>query len=464
MCCNHTGVQIREAVSKDGLFFLDFDQLKTDNLYLKIFALVKDINMLFFSAKRGLFALTVIVFALLLVTAPFANAQSKPQKPTDLPGDGKKNGRSTPQTEEERLKAEADKKRLEQEKNAVIDTTVEKIETNIVNVDAVVFNKKTGQIITGLKKENFAIFENGVKQNISNFSTPDSPITVTLVVEFSKWTEALGQAAGGSFEPGTYEVIRPVSLFLAKFIKPPNDYASVIAFDMRPTPLTDFTNDPARLNAAVNILLRNQPAFRENNLFDALKFALIGGRADSVVLDNSKEEKSDYAGMVDVRSKRRAIILVASGIDTFSRINYDEVRRIIQEAGVPIYIISTGNLFYKKYESYLGATDGLLGQPGRLTFLQAQNTMNTFAKETGGVHYPMTFEGEVPGYLQNINAMLRNQYALSYDLTEGHEAGKKYKLEVMVDVDGDGQYDNKTYVVQHKPFYSTPRAPVPKKK
>ena len=48
----------------------------------------------------------------------------------------------------------------------------------------------------------------------------------------------LGAAAGGYFEPGVYEVIKPVAYFLAKFIKPPNDYASVIAFDLRPTPIT----------------------------------------------------------------------------------------------------------------------------------------------------------------------------------------------------------------------------------
>ena len=47
------------------------------------------------------------------------------------------------------------------------------------------------------------------------------------------------------FDPGTYEVIRPVAMFLSQFIKPPDDYVSVVAFDMRPTtPLTDFTNDP----------------------------------------------------------------------------------------------------------------------------------------------------------------------------------------------------------------------------
>ncbi|MFM9903399.1 MAG: VWA domain-containing protein [Pyrinomonadaceae bacterium] len=418
--------------------------------------------MLFFPIKR-LYLTSAIVLATLAVFTLPAMSQSKPQKPTTAPGDQKKNPRTAPQTEAERLKAEEEKKRAEEEKNAIIDTTIEKIETKIVNVDAVVFNKKTGQIITGLKKENFAIFENGIKQNISNFATPESPITVTLVVEFSKWTEMFGSAAGGQFEPGTYEVIRPVAQFLSKFIKPPNDYASVIAFDVRPTPITDFTNDPARLSASVNLLLRNQPAFRENNLFDALKFALIGGRGDSVVLENSKSDTAIYGGMVDVKSKRRAIILVASGIDTFSRINYDTTRRIIQEAGVPIYIISTGNLFFKKYEQYLGATDDITGGPGRLTFLQAQNTMNTFALESGGKHFPMTFEGEVPSYLNDINAMLRNQYSLSYDLTDNHEPGKKYKIEVKVDVDGDGEYDTKLFTVQHKPFYSTPKIDTKKK-
>lgn len=413
--------------------------------------------MYFLTCKRFIFApLSFILLAVLLMpSVPFA--QSRPQKTERPAGEGKKNNRPAPMTEEERKKAEEEKRRLEEEKNAIIDPTTEKVEANIVNVDTVVYNKKSGQIISGLKKENFTIYENGVKQEITNFATPESPITVSLVVEYSKWTELFGSAAGGYWEPGAYEVIRPVAYFLSRFIKPPHDYASVIAFDLRPTPITDFTNDPARLNETVNLLLRNRPAFRENNLFDALKLALVGGRADSVVLENSKNEKAEYGGMVDVKSKRRAIILVASGIDTFSRINYDQVRRIIQEAGVPIYIISTGNLFYKKYEHLLGPTDGLSGMPGRLTFLQAQNAMNTFAKESGGMHYPMTFEGEIPGYLNSINGLLRSQYSLAYDLGEKHEPGKKYKLEVKVDVDGDGQTDEKAFEVRHRPYYTTPK-------
>ena len=413
--------------------------------------------MLYLSFRRFVFA----GFAALLLFTPVVTAQSKPQKTERPAGDGKKNTRPSA---EDLKKAEEERKRAEEEKNAIVETTVEKIETNIVNVDAVVYNRKTGQIITGLKKENFAIFENGVKKDISNFATPESPITVTLVVEYSRWSELFGRASGGYFEPGTYEVLRPVAGFLTKFIKPPYDYASVIAFDLRPTPITDFTNDPKRISDTISLLLRNRPAFTDSNLFDSLKFALVGGKADSVALDDSKKDTSEYGGMVSVRARRKAIILVASGINTFSGSSYDDVRRIIQEAGVPIYIISTGNLFSKRYGDDLDPANARPGEPDRLTFVQAQNTMNTFAKESGGMHYPMTFSSEAPDYLNSINTMLRNQYSLAYDLGEPKPPGKKFKLDVKVDVDGDGIYDDKAYVVRHKPFYSTPKAPVSKTK
>ncbi len=400
----------------------------------------------------------VLVISLFLAFGANTFAQSKPQKSDPKKGDQKKNSRPAPKTEEE-LRQEEERRKLEElEKNAVVDDEVLKIKTNVVNVDTVVYRKKGGQIITGLKKENFVIYENGIKQETSNFATPEAPITVTLVVEYSKWSELFGSDNSG-FDAGKLEVVRPVAYFLSKFIKAPDDYASLIAFDIRPTPITDFTNDPNRLRQTVDLLLRNNPAFRENNLFDSVKFALVGGKGDTVVLENSKEKSAEYGGLVNVQAKRRAIILVASGINTFSKTNYDEVRRIIQNAGIPIYIISTGNLFYKRYEHRLPATDSISGMPGRLTFLQATNTMNTFAKESGGMHFPVTFEGELPSVLQSINGLLRNQYSLGYEPIEKREPGKKYKIEVKVDVDGDGQTDEKQYVVQHRPFYTTPKEP-----
>ena len=60
--------------------------------------------------------------------------------------------------------------------------------------------------------------------------------------------------------------------------------------------------------------------------------------------------------------------------------------------------------------------------------------------------------------------MLRSQYSLAYDLPAPHEPGKKYKLDVKVDVDGDGTYDDKQYEVQHRPFVYTAKPEESKKK
>jgi len=378
-------------------------------------------------------------------------SQSRRQPPTS---NEKKNKRPGETTKPGEPSQEPLPKDLEPAKPQDIEKV--SISTQIVNVDAVVYHKKSGQIVTDLKKTNFALFADGTQQTITNFSTPEAPITVAMVVEYSKWSEMFGLYGSRGYEPGTYEVIRPTAMFLSQFIKPPDDYVSVVAFDIRPTPLTDFTNDPGRLQQVVTLLLRNTPAFRETNLFDALKFVLVGGRGDSVVLEESKAAKSEYAGLASVQGRRRAVLLVASGIDTFSKINYGDARKVLQNSGVPVYIIGTANLFKKIYGDQLPATDSLGGMPGRMSWLQADNTLQTFAKETGGAYFPVTFEGELPKVLGNINALLRSQYSLAFNPGDVRD-GKQHKLQVKVDVNGDGTYDDKEYVVQARQYYNAPK-------
>jgi len=398
-------------------------------------------------------AIGVLLVLSLLIGAnvSLAFAQARRQPPVS---NQKKNKRPEPGKEGEKQQEEAPPPDITGKPQDAEKVT---ITTQIVNVDTVVFHKKTGQIVTGLKKENFAVFADNNPQVITNFSTPEAPITVVMALEYSKWSEQFGYYGSGGYDPGTYEVLRPTAMFLSRFIKPPDDYVSVVAYDIRPTPLTDFTNDPRRINEVISLLLRNQPAFRESNMFDTLKFVMLGGRGDSVVLDDTKEEKSDYAGLVSVQGRRRAVILIASGIDTFSKINYGDTRKVLQNAGIPVYIIGTGNLYFKKYEHLMGATDSLTGSPGRLTFLQADNTLKTFAKETGGAYFPYTFEGELPNILQSINNMLRSQYSLAFNPGDVRD-GKQHKIKVSVDVNGDGVYDDKEYNIQARSVYNAPKS------
>jgi Ca-activated chloride channel family protein len=402
-------------------------------------------------SRRAAAALLALAFALVSTGAPPVFAQSRRTQPTSPEKKNKRPGEE--KTDEQKKK---DEEPPPQEVLTVPQTEVEKVTTNLVNVDAVVIHKKSHQLIANLTKANFAVFEDGVKQEITNFSTPEAKLNVAVVIEFSKWTEAFGLAQTNGWDWGKTEVITPAAAFMQDAVSR-GDYVSVVAFDMRPTTLTDFTNNPARLNEVISLLLRNQPAFRENNLYDAIKFTLVGGKGDAVVLEGGNGT-AEYNGLVSVQGRRRAVLLIASGIDTFSKINYDTARRIAQNAGIPIYIIGTGNMYFKRFEPQMGATDTITGAPGRMTFLQAANALGTFARETGGAYFPVTFEGELPSTIQSINAMMRSQYSLAYNPGERRD-GKKHKIEVKVDVNGDGVYDDKEFDVNHRQFYVAPAPP-----
>jgi VWFA-related protein len=276
---------------------------------------------------------------------------------------------------------------------------------------------------------------------------------MVLLLEYSKLIDVLGQPAGGYFEYGRVEILRPAYEFVSRFVQP-KDFISIVAYDIRPTPLVDFTDDKNKLMQAVNLLIRNNPAFTESNMFDALKFVLRGGVGDSVVLEDNKSEKSEYAGLYEVNA-RTAILLVSSGLDTFSKINFDEARKVVENSGVPVYVIGTGNLFLKKYDQYLDPGRGGINVSGiqidRMSLLQAQNTLKTFADSTGGKYFPVTFPGEIPSVLQSIQALVRNEYSLGYTPTNSRKEGKRRKILVKVNL-GD-QIDPKLVVIQHRQSY-----------
>jgi hypothetical protein len=123
-----------------------------------------------------------------------------------------------------------------------------------------------------------------------------------------------------------------------------------------------------------------------------------------------------------------------------------------------VYIIGVGNLFLKKYDQYLDPGQGLdiiYGIPDRMTFLQAQNTLKTFADTTGGKYFPVTFPGEIPSVLQSISALVRNEYSMGYTPTNTRKEGKRRKIQVKVNL-GD-KIDPKLIVIQHRQSYLEPK-------
>ena len=95
---------------------------------------------------------------------------------------------------------------------------------------------------------------------------------------------------------------------------------------------------------------------------------------------------------------------------------------------VTIYTVSTGEALRNYLEAHYG-TSSRYGEYN-LTFLQADNQMNTFAKYTGGRWYHPRFEAEMREIFQDIGSNIRNQYSSPYKPSNNKQDGTYRKLKV----------------------------------
>jgi VWFA-related protein len=267
-----------------------------------------------------------------------------------------------------------------------------KSDVDIVTLDVAVVDNK-GHFIPGIPPGNFRLLEDNVPQQIRKVDMGEAPMTVAMVIEFSN----LFQQYWG---PAWYQTLQ-LAWGFAESLKP-EDYVAVVAYDIRPEILTDFTTDKGKVREGLDRL--KIAAFSESNLFDAI---------------------TDTADRMSEIEGRKAIVLIASGIDTFSKITYDQTRKKLQESGVPIYGIGLMQTLRELIDAR-----GMMGAIQRMDFLQADNMMRTFAKETGGSAYFPRFQGEYPSIFQGIHQALRNQYVLTYQPSNKNHDGKFRKIKV----------------------------------
>ena len=277
-----------------------------------------------------------------------------------------------------------------------------KVDVPLVTVPVSV-TTKDGQFIPNLAEQNFRITEDGVPQTVTGFDKTAAPITAVLLVEFA--------ATNYSF---MYEAWQASAVFATQLQK--EDWVAVISYDMKPHILTDFTQNKQEVAAAVNTL--QIPGFSETNLFDALY---------------------DTLDRLDRIEGRKYVILVTTGVDTFSKLNLDQtMKKIKATKDVAIFPITVGFALRNYCEmNPCGYTHGIGIPVNDMDYLQADNEMNTFAKMTGGRWYAPRFEGELPGIFHDIIGDIRNQYVLTYRPTNPKLDGSYRKLKVQV-VAADG--------------------------
>ncbi len=180
------------------------------------------------------------------------------------------------------------------------------IKTRSFIVNLFVTASRHGRYVTNLKKDDFEVYENGIRQKILYFrnlqSIKEIPLTMVILVDTS-----------GSVKDKLSLEIETASKFLEEILRPKKDIAAIIEFHSEVVLVQDFTNNIEKLKEGLNKL---KPG-GNTALYDAVYLA-------------SEEKLKGEAG-------RKIIVILSDGEDTCSMVSEKEAIKAAQSADVLIY-------------------------------------------------------------------------------------------------------------------------------
>ena len=303
----------------------------------------------------------------------------------------------------------------------VEDDEIIKIETNLVTLPVSVLDRD-GRFVSGLRQEDFEIFENGTLQKIDYFQSVEKPFTVILMLDVS---------------PSTAFQINDIQNAAITFTEQlrPDDRVMVIAFDREIQVLTQPTNNRYTLRNAI----RRAEIGEGTSIYDAVDYTI------ERVLSNIEG--------------RKAVVLFSDGVNTTSKYaNYPTTVRQAEEVDALFYPIH-----YDTYEDMKGSgtynpsptqqsgggilgqiIGGILGsvitggnsggvvQPGYKEYQLGQEYMDDLARNSGGRIFEARDLYNLDAAFSSIAEELRRQYSIGYYPETAGQTGDRRTIRVRV--------------------------------
>jgi Ca-activated chloride channel homolog len=239
--------------------------------------------------------------------------------------------------------------------------------TDVVVLTVTVTNSES-RLVSGLARDDFQVFEDGVPQDIAVFSREAQPIALSLLIDSStsmdRKLDVAQQAAIG---------------FVARL--KPHDIAEIFDFNTRQERVQPFTTDKAALEQAI----RKLQAGGSTTLYQALYVAMNDLRG---VRAPSSEE-----------IRHQAIVVLSDGEDTSSLQTYDDVLDQAKRSEVTVYAIG------------LRAKEA---SPAGHGFNEADFFLRQLTQETGGRVFFVNDVGQLSSVYGTIADELANVYTIGY--------------------------------------------------
>ena len=229
-----------------------------------------------------------------------------------------------------------------------------------------------GTPVSGLPRETFRLFEDGVEQQLKSLTSQDAPVSLGVVFD-----------ASGSMEGRLDQSRTAVARFCKTAI--PGDEFFLVEFNDAPRILCQFTSDTERIEKSlVAIKPRSWTA-----LFDAVYLSM--------------------QQMKRAKNPRKALMILSDGRDNNSRYTESEMKALVREGDVCIYTIAL-------------VGGGLIKRHVRM--------LRQLSEETGGRLYEVNETSELPEAVSKISAAIRDQYLLGYTPSDPRNNGLYRKIEV----------------------------------
>ena len=232
------------------------------------------------------------------------------------------------------------------------------------------------RLVTGLDKENFAVFEGKDQQEIKSFSSEDAPVSLGVIFDMS-----------GSMS-SKIERAREAVVEFFKTANPQDEFF-MITFADKPEEISDFTNSIEDIQGK---LVYTVPKGRT---------ALL----DAIYVGISKMRQAKYP--------KKALLIISDGGDNHSRYTEGEIKSLVKEADVLIYAIGIYDHYFPTEEERLGPA--LLSEVTELT---------------GGRAFTIDNPNDLADVATKIGIELRNQYVLGYRPNNPTRDGKWRKIKV----------------------------------
>jgi VWFA-related protein len=238
----------------------------------------------------------------------------------------------------------------------------------------------SGYFIPNIRRENFAVYENGTLQKNATVEIEHAPVTLALLLE-------LGGRYPGLNKSLCEEVARAGRQLLDEIGR--DDKITIWKYADHPEKLADFSQGKDTLEQMFYTL--QPPGASEANLYDAL---------------------IAVAGAMRPVTERKAIILVSSGIDTFSKAKYEDALQAGRDSGTPVYVISLGPALQQAL-ILLGPNS----PASRLDWKRAETELQKIAQVSGGRFYSPGNTLDLSATYDDIMENLRVRYVITYKST-----------------------------------------------